>query len=87
MEGITFSVTLVRPGPWPSVEVGAYEYTGPSLPSVGDSVSVRKVDGGEERRGYVTRVVASAMTPISVTEATPHALPQERIGRQREALT
>jgi hypothetical protein len=71
MEGITFSVTLVRPGPWPSVEVGAYEYTGLSLPSVGDTVSVREVGGDEERRGYVTRVVPSAMTPISVTEVAP----------------
>lgn len=68
MEGITFSVTLVRPGPWPSIEVGAYAYTGLSLPSVGDTVSVRKVGGDEERRGYVTRVVPSAVTPISVTE-------------------
>jgi hypothetical protein len=35
---------------------------------VGERVSVREVGGAEERRGYVTRVVASGMTPISVTE-------------------
>ena len=70
MEGITFTVTLVRPGTWPSIEVGAYEYTGLSLPSVGERVNVRRVGTGEERRGYVTRVVPSALTPISVTETT-----------------
>ena len=68
MEGITFSVTLVTPGTWPSVEVAAYEYTGLSLPLVGETVTVRKVGGDDQRRGYVTRVVPSATTPISVTE-------------------
>ena len=77
MDGITFSVTMVRPGPWPSVEVAAYEYIGLSLPSVGETVNVRKVGGGEERRGYVTRVVPSAITPISVTEVTPDLVPND----------
>ena len=30
--GITLRVTMVRPGPVPSVEVGAYEYVGPFSP-------------------------------------------------------
>jgi hypothetical protein len=77
MNGITFSVTMVRPGPWPSVEVAAYEYVGTSLPSVGERIDVRKVGGGEELRGYVTRVVPSAMTPISVTEVAADLLPNE----------
>ena len=68
MEGIAFSVTLVTPGTWPSVEVGAYEYIGLSLPSVGETVTVRKAGGDDERRGYVTRVMPWATTPISVTE-------------------
>lgn len=76
MEGITFSVTMIRPGPWPSVEVAAYEYVGLSLPSVGETVSVRKIDGDAERRGYVTRVMPSAMTPISVTEVASGPSPE-----------
>jgi hypothetical protein len=70
MEGIAFSVTLVRPGAWPSVEVGAYEYVGLSLPLVGETVTVRKAGRDEERRGYVTRVMPWATTPISVTDTT-----------------
>ena len=85
MEGIAFSVTLVRPGTWPSVDVGAYEYVGLSLPSVGETVSVRKVGGGEERRGYVTRVVACAMTPISVTVLATW-IREEQVARKREGL-
>jgi len=77
MEGIRFSVTLVRPGAWPTVEAGAYEYVGSSLPSVGETVNVRKMDGSDARRGYVTRVVPSAGTPISVTEVAANALSNE----------
>jgi hypothetical protein len=65
--GITFSVTMIWPGVVPSVEVGAYEYVGLSLPSVGETINVRKVGGGGRSRGYVTRVVPAALTPISVT--------------------
>ena len=66
--GRSFSVTMVRPGPVPSFEVGAYEYVGQSLPYVGDTITLRKVLGGGEARGYVTRVNPSADTPIAVME-------------------
>ena len=66
--GITLSVTMVRPGPMPTFEFGAYEYVGRSLPSVGETILVRKVGGSEETRGYVTRVNPSGDTPIAVTE-------------------
>jgi hypothetical protein len=66
--GMTFSVTMVRPGPVPSFEVGAYQYVGGRLPSVGETIPMRKIVGGEETRGYVTRVNPSADTPIAVTE-------------------
>jgi hypothetical protein len=36
-KGITLSVTMVRPGPVPSFEAGAYGCVGRSLPSVGGS--------------------------------------------------
>jgi hypothetical protein len=68
MDGMTFSVTMVRPGPAPSFEIAAYEYAGPSLPSVGETIIMRSVLGGEQTRGYVTRVNPAAQTPISVTE-------------------
>ena len=38
------------------------------LPFGGETVTVRKVAGDEELRGYVTRVMPSATTPTSVTE-------------------
>ena len=59
---------MVRPGPMPSFEVGAYEYAGRSLPSVGETIRIRKVVGGEQTYGYVTRVNPTADTPIAVTE-------------------
>jgi hypothetical protein len=65
--GITFSVTMIWPGVVPSVEVGAYEYVGLSLPEVGETINVRKAGADGRIRGYVTRVVPSAFTPISVT--------------------
>ena len=65
---MTLRVTMVRPGPVPSVEVGAYEYVGSRLPAVGETILIRNVASGEETRGYVTRVKPSADTPISVTE-------------------
>ena len=41
----TFDVTLVRPGPAvPYFEVGAYRYTGVSLPHVGDIVTITKAE-------------------------------------------
>ena len=70
--GITFGVTMIWPGAVPSVEVGAYEYVGLSLPSVGETIDVRGVDGGRPIRGYVTRVAPSASTPISVTGSVGH---------------
>ena len=63
-DGMTLSVTMVRPGPVPSFEVGAYEYVGRSLPSVGETILIRKVVGGEQTYGYVTRVNPFADTPI-----------------------
>ena len=77
--GIRFSVTMIWPGPMPSFEVAAYEYVGRSLPSVGETISVRKVVGGNEVRGYVTRVVPSALTPISVTECASDPLPDDAV--------
>jgi hypothetical protein len=68
----TFAVTLVRPGPAvPYFEVGAYRYTGVSLPSVGDIVKITKADAEqrEEMLAYVTRVDPTADAPIRVTEA------------------
>jgi hypothetical protein len=71
----TFAVTLVRPGPAvPYFEVGAYRYTGVSLPDVGDIVRIAKTTGDAEERqemlAYVTRVDPMSDTPIRVTEAT-----------------
>ena len=67
----TFSVTMVRPSTGlPSFEVGAYEYVAERLPYVGETIPIRKIvdpDGGDEVRGYVTRVDPNAGTPISVT--------------------
>lgn len=69
----TFAVTLVRPGPAvPYFEVGAYRYTGASLPHVGDIVTVTKATDTEVREellAYVTRVDPTSDTPIRVTEA------------------
>jgi hypothetical protein len=65
---MTFSVTMVRPGPVPSFKVAAYEYLGGHLPYVGETIVLRKVVGGEETLGYVTRVNPAADTPIAVTE-------------------
>lgn len=74
-EGWTFAVTLVRPGlAVPYFEVGAYRYTGASLPDVGDIVTITKATPDAEERGemiaYVTRVDPTSETPIRVTEAT-----------------
>ena len=71
----TFAVTLVRPGPAvPVFEVGAYRYTGVSLPHVGDIVTITKATTDAEQRAemlaYVTRVDPTSETPIRVTEAT-----------------
>jgi hypothetical protein len=71
--GMTLSVTMVRPGPVPTFEVGAYEYVGPSLPAVGETILIRNVVGGEQTYGYVTRVNPSAETPIAVTEVASEA--------------
>ena len=77
--GITFSVTMIWAGDVPSFEVAAYEYVGLSLPSVGETINVRKVGGSDEVRGYVTRVVPSAVTPISVMEAASDPLADEPV--------
>ena len=74
-DGWTFAVTLVRPGPAvPFFEVGAYQYTGTSLPHVGDIVTITKATTDAEQRAemlaYVTRVDPTLDTPIRVTEAT-----------------
>ncbi len=71
----TFAVTPIRPGPVPYFEVGAFRYTGSSLPDVGDFITITKAtthDFGEreELLAYVTRVVPASDTPIRVTEAT-----------------
>jgi hypothetical protein len=71
----TFAVTLVRTGPaLPYFEVGAYRYTGPWLPFVGDIITITpasstEADAAQERLAYVTRVDPSSETPIRVTEA------------------
>jgi hypothetical protein len=70
----TFAVTLVRPGPAvPYFEVGAYRYTGVSLPHAGDIVTITKAVSDaaqrEEMLAYVTRVDPTSETPIRVTEA------------------
>lgn len=69
----TFAVTLVRPGPAvPYFEVGAYRYTGTSLPYVGEIITISKATDFEEREellAYVTRVDPTSDTPIRVTEA------------------
>jgi hypothetical protein len=74
-DGWTFAVTLVRPGlAVPYFEVGAYRYTGASLPHAGDIVTITKAtadaEEGEEILAYVTRVDPTSDTPIRVTEAT-----------------
>ena len=74
-DGWTFAVTLVRPGPAvPFFEVGAYQYTGTSLPHVGDIVTITKASTNDEEReemlAYVTRVDPRSDAPIRVTEAT-----------------
>ena len=75
-EGWTFAVTLVRPGPAvPYFEVGAYRYTGASLPHVGDIVTITKAtntdtEDREELLAYVTRVDLTSDAPIRVTKAT-----------------
>jgi hypothetical protein len=73
-DGWTFAVTLVRPGlAVPYFEVGAYRYTGASLPHVGDVVTITKANDAEQREemlAYVTRVHPGSDTPIRVTEAT-----------------
>lgn len=76
MEDRTFSVTFVRVGTGlPYFEVGAYRYTGPWLPLVGDVITIARVedaedDGPRERLAYVTRIDPSSETPIRVTEPT-----------------
>ncbi len=71
----TYPVTLVKVGPGlPVFEVGVYTYTGPSLPYVGDTISIRRAASGggdapEELQGYVTRVKPTSSSPISVLEA------------------
>ena len=74
-DGWTFAVTLVKPGlAVPYFEVGAYRYTGPSFPHVGDIVTITKATTDAEEReemiAYVTRVDPTSETPIRVTEAT-----------------
>ena len=74
-DGWTFAVTLVRPGTAvPFFEVGAYQYTGTSLPHAGDIVTITKASTNDEEReemlAYVTRVDPRSDTPIRVTEAT-----------------
>jgi hypothetical protein len=75
MDETTYPVTLVKVGPGlPVFEVGVYTYTGPSLPYVGDTISIRRAasDGSEapeELQGYVTRIKPMSNSPISVLEA------------------
>jgi len=79
-----FTVTLVRPSRGlPSIEVGAFVYLGPRLPEVGDTVEVSPANhaDGASVRGYVSRVDASAESPIWVT-----ALPDETTAEPVAAL-
>lgn len=70
----TFAVTPLRPGPVPTFEVGAYRYTGGSLPRVGDIITITRAttpdtEEHQELLAYVTRVDPASATPIRVTEA------------------
>lgn len=73
---MTFAVTLVKAGSGlPVFEVGAYHYTGPWLPLVGEIITITRssdatTDGPYEQLGYVTRVDPTSDTPIRVTEPT-----------------
>ena len=69
----TFAVTLIKTGRGiPSVEVGAYTYTGDWLPEVGETIPVRPAADREgapaELQGFVTKVNPVSDTPISVVE-------------------
>jgi hypothetical protein len=73
--GQTFPVTLITPSEGiPLIERGAFRYAGDRLPRVGDTIQITPDDGAHDRGprtrfGYVTRVDASADSPISVVEA------------------
>jgi hypothetical protein len=82
----TFAVTLVKVGPGlPYFEVGAYRYTGPWLPQVGETISVTRVappaeGASDELQVFVTRVNPVSDTPISVMEVeTPAAVTTDDI--------
>jgi len=69
----TYAVTLIKPGSGiPSVEVGAYTYTGDWLPEVGETIAIRPTGAPEgaaaDLQGYVTKVNPVADAPISVVE-------------------
>jgi len=67
----TYAVTLVKVGSGlPLFEVGAYRYTGDSLPRVGDTILISCVAAPGELHGYVTRINPASDTPISVVEVT-----------------
>jgi hypothetical protein len=80
MTDVTYAVTLVKAGSgYPVFEVGAYRYSGPWLPDVGEIITITKApgaesDGPEEQFAYVTRVDATAETPIRVMEAVGHTV-------------
>jgi len=65
----------------PYFEVGAYRYTGVSLPDVGDIVTITKADAEQREKmlAYVTRVDPTSETPIRVTEATGVTSPDDFI--------
>lgn len=73
-ENKPFSLTLVRVGPFlPYVEADVYEYRGFSLPGVGDTITVSRIEGRDgatpdETRAYVTRVDGNAKPPLMATE-------------------
>jgi hypothetical protein len=66
----TFALTLVKVGPFlPYVEVDVYEYRADSLPAVGDTITVSRIDAtAGETRAYVTRVDGNATPPLIASE-------------------
>lgn len=72
IEPTTYPVTLIIPRP-PFIEVGAYAYTGETLPAEGETITLRSILSPwgprlHELAAQVTRVDRSAEIPISAKE-------------------
>jgi hypothetical protein len=82
----TYAVTLIKPGSGiPSVEVGAYTYTGDWLPEVGETIVIRPTGAPEgavaDLQGYVTKVNPVADAPISVVEVEGQGLDDDVVAQ------